>query len=75
MGRFQLVAGQRLQDDAALRHLAALFLDRLALARCQAGEEIVERLIAVVEPVELLSGPRHEAGVGQLLPIRLDGGS
>jgi hypothetical protein len=52
-------------------NLAALALDGLAVARVQGGEEIIEGVVALIVPVELLVGPLQEAVFGQELPLRL----
>ena len=47
----------------------ALALDRLALARRQRAEEIVERRVAAVLPVELLVGALEEAVPAEQVPF------
>ncbi len=54
-------AGDPLDGDAGGERVAPLALDRLALARGERAQEIVEGGIAVVVPVELLVDPAQEA--------------
>ena len=49
--------------------LAPFALDRLAVARIEGGEEIVETAVALVVPVELLVVALQEAVLGQKLPF------
>ena len=58
----QVAAGQPVDRDAVGQRLAALLLQRLALARGERGEEIVVADIALVEEMELLVGAAQEAG-------------
>ena len=51
--------------------LAPLLADRLALARGELGEEIVEGLVAAVVPVELLAHALHQPGLAEQLPFVL----
>ena len=57
-----VAAGQPVDRDAGRERLAPLALDRLALARGERGEEVVEGGVAVIVPVELLVGALQEAG-------------
>ena len=63
-------AGQHLDFEAVGQRLAAFLFDRLALARIERGEKIVEIAIAVVGPVELLADALQETGLGQRLGVR-----
>ena len=68
--RFGEVApGHPFDLDPAAKRLAPFLADRLALARGERGEEIVEAAIAVVPPVELLVGPLEEAELAGKLPF------
>ena len=55
--------------DAGGERLAPFALDRLAVARIERGEEIVEALVAVIVPVELLVGALQESVLGQKFRI------
>src|SRR5712692_2459255 len=61
----QVAAGQQLDFDAAGQRLAPLLLDRLALARIERGQIVVEIAVALVCPMELLADPLQEAGFGK----------
>ena len=71
MALFQGVAGQRPDFHAVRVRLAAFLADRLALARGQPGEEIVEGFIAPVVPVKLLSHAPQEPRLAEGLPLVL----
>ena len=60
-----VLAGEPVDGDAGGDRLAALALDRLAMARIEAGEEIVEGREILVVPVKLLVGALQEAVLGQ----------
>ena len=60
-----VVAGQHLDLDAALVHLAHLALDLVAALAAEVAEIVVERPIAVVEPLELDTDPLQIADLGQ----------
>ncbi len=64
-------AGDPLDRDAAAQGLAALLAHRLALARGELAEEIVELRVALVVPVELLIGALQEALRPQRRPLVL----
>ena len=49
-----VASGEPFDGDAVRQRVAALAPDRLALARGERGEKILEAPVAVVEPVELL---------------------
>ena len=53
----------------AATRLAALALDRLAMARIEAGKEIVEGRKTLVVPVKLLVGALQEAVLGEKFPF------
>ncbi len=53
------------------QRLLALAPDRLALARGERREEIVERTVAAVFPMELLVGPLQEIARAERSPFRL----
>ncbi len=57
----QIRTGQPLHLDAVFERLAPLALDRLALARRERAEEIVERRVVRILPMELLVGALEEA--------------
>ena len=63
-----LPVSQWMVTPAATR-LAALALDRLAMARIEAGEEIVEGRKILVVPVKLLVGALQEAVLGEKFPL------
>ncbi len=62
-------AADALDGDAVAERLGAFLAHRLALARGEGGEEIVEGGVAVVVPVKLLIGALEEAGVAERLPL------
>ena len=67
-------AGQRVDRDALDgQRLAPFALDRLAVARVQGGEKIVEAMVALIVPVELLVGPLQKTVFGQKLPFAFAG--
>ena len=51
--------------DARGQRLAPLALDRLAVARIQRAEKIVETAVALVVPVKLLVGSLQEVMLGE----------
>ena len=53
MGLADVAAGHPFDVEAFFAEARAFLADHLALARGKAGEKIVERAIAAVEPVEL----------------------
>ena len=61
--------GQRLDRDVAIQRVAPLALDRLALARGERAQEIVEGRIAVAGEMELLAGANQKPGASQPLGI------
>jgi hypothetical protein len=64
--RIELAAGDPRQTlDRGPRPLAFL-AQLLALARLELAEEVVERAVAAVVPVELQAGAREEPGLGEL---------
>src|ERR1700722_17098567 len=65
-------AGQQLDRDVAVERVAPLAFDRLALARSQRAQEIVEGRVAVAEEMELLAIADQKAIFGQPLGV-LDG--
>ena len=76
----QIGAGQPLDRDLAAKCVLALALDRFALARGEAGQEVVESPIAFVEEMELLVGPAQKPAAAEFIPLglgherRVDGG-
>src|SRR3954451_11360867 len=62
---------QRLQHEAGGRGIPPFPADRLALARGQRTEEVVEAGIALVVPVELRAEPPQPAGLAERVPLRL----
>ena len=60
---------QRLDRDVAVQSVPALALDRLALARGQRGQEIVEGRKAVAEEMELLAVADQKTRVGQAFRV------
>ena len=71
MGRGQVGPGDVLDGDALAQGVAALAPDRLALARGQGTEEILEPCIALVGPVKLLVDPLEHTDLPGLLPLAL----
>ena len=55
--------------DAVLERLAALFADRLALARGEAREKVVEAPIVFILPMELLVGALEQTHLAGKLPF------
>ena len=55
--------------NPAFERLAAFFADRLALARGEARQKIVEARIAFVPPVELLIGALEQIHLAGKLPF------
>ena len=55
------------------QRVAPLALDRLAMARIEGGEEIVEGAVALIVPVELLVGALQEAMFGEKFPFGFAG--
>jgi hypothetical protein len=70
-GLGQIGAGQPFDSDAGGERFFALAADDLALARIERGEEILERRVAVVLPMELLVGALQIAARAQRLPFGL----
>ncbi len=66
-----VAAVERVDRDAVRHRVAPLALDRLAVARIERGEEIVETGVTLVVPVELLVGALQETVFGEELPFRL----
>ncbi len=64
-------AGNVLDGDAGAKRFAALFLQRLALARRQGGEEIVEVCISRIQPMELLIGAPQKVRAAMPVPLLL----
>jgi len=62
-------AGQHVDLEAGLRRLAPLLLDRLALPGIERGEVVVEILVPVIDPMELLAHPLEEPGVEEGLGV------
>ena len=60
--------------DAGLKRLLALAADGLALARGEAGKEVVETGVAGILPMELLVGALQEAALAERAPFRLRSG-
>ena len=60
-----------LDRDAGCQRIPAFALDRLALARCEGRQEIIEAAVAVVDEVELLIGPLQPALGSESLPFGL----
>ncbi len=67
----QVRAGQPVHLDAGRERVLALAANALALARGEAGEEVVEAGVAVILPVELLVGALQEAARAERGPFRL----
>jgi hypothetical protein len=57
----ELVSAERTACDAGLDNAAPLALELFALLGREARQEIVERRVALVLPVELAIEPRHQA--------------
>src|SRR5207245_11675626 len=70
MPLFDGAAGHRVNLDAAGERGLALLANGLALARAEGGEKIIEALIALIIPVELLASALEEAGGTETLPLR-----
>ena len=66
-------AGQVVDRDSGGDRLAPFALDRLAVARIQRGQEIVERPVAGIVPVKLLVVAQQEAVPAQKLCLCLAG--
>src|SRR5689334_1050201 len=66
-----VVTGQPVNADVGRDRLAALSLDRLAMARIETAEKIVEGRKTLVVPVKLLVGPLQEAVLAQKFPLGL----
>src|SRR5579859_2996465 len=71
MLRLEIGAGQAMDADVERIGLFALLPDGFALARGEGGEEIVEALITLIVPVELLADPQQPALAGQLAGLVL----
>ncbi len=71
VGFGQIGAGDPLDGEPGRQRVAPLALDRLALARGQRAEEIVEGGVARIVPVELLVDAAQEAEVARPLGLRL----
>ena len=65
----QVGAGQPVNGDAGCQRVGALATNGLALTRGQRGEEILERRIASVLPVELAVGAAQIAVLAEKLPF------
>ena len=67
------IAGKRRDREAGVRHGLPLPADLLALARGEAGEEVVEALVALVEPVELDARALQKPGFAHQVELVLGG--
>ena len=67
----QIAAGEPVHADAVRERVLAFAADGLALARRERGEEILERRVAGVLPVELLIVALKEAEFAEKAPFRL----
>src|SRR5437763_11796581 len=69
-GRFREAgAGEPFDLDAGCQRVLAFAPDGLALARGERAEEILERAVALVLPVELLIGALEEAALAEQAPF------
>ncbi len=66
-------AGQDVEADAGLQHLLAFLAHVLALARAEAGCEIVEAGITSVEPLVLTTHPLLDAELPEGIALALVG--
>jgi len=62
---------KRPQGEPLAPHRVALLADRLALARGECGQEIVEAAVAVIVPVILPAEPQQPAAFAEALPVGL----
>ena len=69
MGLGEVFASHPFDLDAALDRPLALGANGLALARGERGQEILEALIALVPPVELLIVAPEESVLARELPL------
>jgi hypothetical protein len=69
----QLMSSDGAALDAGLRDAPPLALQLLAFLCREAGEEIIERSISIVAPLELAVEPRHQAGAGKELAVVIRG--
>ena len=69
----EVAAGEPVHADAVGQCVVALAADGLALARGERGEEVVERRVAGVLPVELLVGALQETEFAEETKFRLGG--
>src|SRR6185503_10982362 len=68
--RFQVGAAQLADDQALAPYRVAFLADRLALARGECAEEIVEGFVAGVAPMVLAAEPLQPAVRAEALPFR-----
>ena len=67
----EIVAAELVDDQIRAAHRLALLADRLALARGEGGQEIVEGRVAGVAPVILPAEPQQPATLPEALPVGL----
>ena len=69
----EVAAGEPVHADAIGQRVVALAADGLALTRRKRGEEVVERGVAGILPVELLVGALQETEFAEETKFRLGG--